>query len=76
MTPKDKAEELLNKYYDEVPYYGQGNDQKHQEAKLCALICVDEIINLPVYFQDYEHGQKDESHLEFWQEVKSEIEKL
>ena len=41
MTAKEKAEELVNKFYNEVRYY--------QRAKQCALIAVDEIRdNLPL----------------------------
>ena len=66
MTAKDKAKELLDKFY-----FG---DIKEYEAKMCALIAVDYIItsnphsnplNTDVY-----------STMDYWQEVKSEIEKL
>lgn len=69
MTPnaKDKAEELLNKFLNPrmvVNIYC---------AKECALICVDEIIketklhDLTIFHH---------SRTGYWQEVKSEIEKL
>jgi hypothetical protein len=54
MTPKEKAKELVDKFYNEVKYY--------EEAKQCALITVDEVIN-------YCHAE----HIEYWQEVKQEI---
>jgi hypothetical protein len=62
MTPKEKAEELVDIYEDRCPQYIKKNT-----AIWCALIAVDEIIdNLPLIsdIQDY------------WQEVKQEIEKL
>ena len=62
MTPKEKAEELVGKYYFQV--------QTLEQQKQCALIAVDEIINNDGFtkFDDY--------LTEYWQEVKKEIEKL
>ena len=59
MKPKEKAKELVDRYYFVDDY--------HSFSKQCALIAVDEIINLD-YFS--EEGR------EYWQEVKKEIEKL
>jgi hypothetical protein len=66
MTPKEKAEDLLSKYYFQV--------QTLVKQKQCALIAVDEILNLKhiVTLRRNMH----EMELEFWQEVKQEIEKL
>ena len=64
MTPKEKAEELVNRFiyrrtdYVEIDY-----------AKQCALIAVDEILDNNLWF-------KDEVNNNYWQEVKIEIEKL
>jgi hypothetical protein len=64
MTPKLKAEELINKYldanYSDLSIYG---------ALSCALIAVDEILN---YLEVYGFS----TQIEYWQEVKQEIEKL
>ena len=38
MTPKEKAEELVNKYWNDIP------DTFFEEAIQCALIAVDELI--------------------------------
>jgi len=57
MTPKEKAEELLDKFSNVALL-------DDYECKLCALIAVDEII----------HEVYDD--LEWWKEVKNEIEKL
>ena len=57
MTPKDKAIELVNKYL-------QIYDGRLQQAKQCALIAVDEILNEPDCSYDY------------WIEVKQEINNL
>jgi len=64
MTPKEKAKELIRKYYT----WGinkEGQSLSWLEAKQCALIAVDEISNI-VLFDD----------LRYWDEVKQEIEKL
>ena len=53
-----------------------------QEAKQCALFCVDEIINNSHLLADYNEAArkgfifKSFSSIEYWQEVKQEIEKL
>ena len=64
MTPKEKAEDLLSKYYFQV--------QTLAKQKQCALIAVDEIMkigwNLPHY--DNQEGYN------YWYLVKTEIEKL
>ena len=63
MTPKEKAKELFDKMYmvdDPMGNYPMCFDT----AKQCALIAVDEII----------HEVYDD--LEWWKEVKQEIEKL
>ena len=67
MTPKEKAKELVDKMHSKM--YSDGI----YDAKQCALICVDEIIeeikewNMSVI--DYQN------RIEYWQEVKQEIEK-
>ena len=67
MTPKDKALELYIKYIDA---YNDRNLQvsDYKFAKLCALITVDEIIDNIV--------DDDKQVLNYWAEVKQEIEKL
>lgn len=64
MTPKEKANELIEKFI-----FINGNSFF---AKDCAIIAVDEILNSnPTWFVD----QMKSTH-KFWQEVKSELEKL
>ena len=66
MTPKEKAKELVDKY----KFY-LGNEQENiKEAKDCALIAVDEILDAIVGTYDFDTLN------EYWQEVKQEIEKL
>ena len=80
MTPRRKAEELVDKYLNQdihFPYIDSEDGQcigagymTHNSAKRCALIAVDEILN-------NENGTLDyESDIEYWQQVKQEIEKL
>ena len=87
MTAKEKAEELIDKFRNEITSF-LGDNMKKINAKKCALVAVDEIINsspLEPNFADWddcggEHryfydAQKTHA-LHFWQEVKKEIEKL
>jgi hypothetical protein len=62
MTPKDQAKELVDKF-DGVGL------QMRNEAIACALICVDEILNINSVDKDIELS-------DYWNEVKEEIKKL
>lgn len=74
MTPKQKAEELVDKYYniDDLLY----ETLSFIQAKQCALIAVDEILKSnpiqPLSFM-LESEALDAAH-QYWQEVKQEIE--
>jgi hypothetical protein len=77
MTPEIKAAQLVNKYFNFIYL-----DLDYEQAKQCALIAVDELIesfnciydasirNIEKY-SGAKYGMKD-----YWQEVKQEIEKL
>lgn len=65
-TPKEKAKELVNKYYNLLLNIANVTNAILY-AKHCALIAVDEILKVP----ELSFNQHD-----FWQEVKTEIEKL
>lgn len=65
MTPKEKSEELYTKYGD--------NLHVHILAKQCALIAVEEIIK---YLTSSLDVQVSLDAVNFWQQVKQEIEKL
>ena len=78
MNYKEKAEELVEKFFSVIPvpdYDEYENPLKtHKErAKQCALICVDEIIKtfIPKSNKKYKCDEID-----YWQQVKTEIEKL
>jgi hypothetical protein len=69
MTPKEKAKELFDKCELSCAGILCFDDDWEALAKLCALIAVDEILKNDTIFL-YVH------HLNFWKEVKQEIEKL
>lgn len=62
MTPIDKARELVNKYL-------QIYDGRVPQAKKCAIICVDEILEAI----DWHEFETPNDIIEWWQEVKTEI---
>jgi hypothetical protein len=79
LTPKEKAEQLTNKFLLSTPITCDIDD-----AKQCALIAVDEIMKAP-FENSYIDLVPDEAEdttwfwdkfTEFWTEVKQEIEKL
>ena len=69
MTPKEKAEELVNKYWDNIP------DIFFEDAKQCALIAVDELIEFTQYCSEF-GGEILGDTKEYWEIVKIEIERL
>jgi len=69
MTAKEKASDLVFICGKSITNL----NMNYQQAKQCALIVVDEIINIG-YWTFMESGGKQEQ--EYWQEVKTEIEKL
>ena len=70
-SPKEKAEELLNKYYTELKEHKGLYDI--ETAKQCALIAIDEIKE-----QLITNLSNDISgiHAIYWEKVKQKIEKL
>ena len=74
MSPKEKAQEIVNKYilYTEKYVDGWIESDLHS-AKFCALIAVDEISWI---LNEISHNTNIESEMYFYQEVKQEIEKL
>ena len=63
MTPKEKAEELVDKFLQYTP---ADSELEYPYAKQCALIAVEQI--LEIIFSDYDW--------QYWNEVKQELEKL
>jgi len=76
MTPKEKATKLFDKFRVKVHDRDGTSAMNGFEAKQCARIAVDEII------YGYEFDSLDIEHkrimdnINFWDEVKQEIEKL
>jgi hypothetical protein len=64
--PKEKAEELYQKFYNNYGYYGMPADAIIHSKK-CALIAVDEIIEIIPKNNGWE------SILDYWKEVRNEI---
>ncbi len=75
MTPKQKAEDLYAKYEDVNHMFHKYNnvDDIINHAKESALIAVDEIIKALPPFQ---YGLEFVAKIEFWKNVKNEIENL
>ena len=79
MTPKEKAEELFDKFRVKVHDRDGTSAMNQFEAKQCALIAVDEMIEIYVSAcvamgMSKEDAEKQES--KYLQEVKQEIENL
>ena len=70
MTPKEKAKELFDKYFDEMLSFGFYLTNR-QISKI-ALIAVEEIKEA-IFWHPFESPNFE---LEYWQEVKQEIENL
>lgn len=66
MTPKEKAKELFDKYQI------AGSQWYVDTTKKYALIAVDEIIEAI----DWHYYETPNNEIQYWEEVKQEIEKL
>jgi hypothetical protein len=71
MTPKEKAEDLFITFYQRYPDVIYTDEGAKIEAKFCALFCVDEILN-NYYKNHFKTGKK----IDYWIEVKNELNKL
>jgi hypothetical protein len=72
MTPKEKAEELVDKFRNEITSF-LGDNMKKINAKKCALVAVDELIKIH-YLLTTTHDTSPS--INYWKEVKQELEKL
>lgn len=77
MTPQEKAKELIDTYIDIENYKNLNLDlfcdecgMNEQPAKYCAIIAVDEIL------KEIDNTTLSLVQTEYWQEVKTQIEKL
>jgi hypothetical protein len=71
MTPKEKAKELVDKFRNRSIELGHSHSQLLAEAN--TLIAVDEILDDDMYGMEEEYFEK---RIEYWKEVKQEIERL
>lgn len=71
MTPKEKAQQLLWKYLPLID--GWTSPRKTELAKKLALVCVDECIKSANLMDG---GFSFEKEIEFWKQVKVEINNL
>lgn len=79
MTPKEKADELVHKMYAVMS--GSVSEVTKSFAKKCAIVAVDDILNCDLLYpqakKDILWGLKpNRTELEYWFEVKKEIEKI
>jgi hypothetical protein len=68
MTPKEKAKELYGEYF-----YNAYLELKQNKSKQCALMTVDKIMSALTYLP---YGLNYLNQINYWDEVKQEIEKL
>jgi hypothetical protein len=65
MTPKEKAEELVNLYQSTLILFDEDID-----SKKCAILVANEFLDYDMMDMSEEYFEK---HIEFWQQVKQEI---
>jgi hypothetical protein len=68
MTPKEKANDLFDKMHWSMPHPSTTNAETYIISKRCAIVAVDEILSAVWINLDNE--------VDYWQEVKQEIENL
>ena len=69
MTPSEKAIDLVRDMEFEIPYVHDPTEPQGDDiAKKCALIAVNEIISIKLLWY-----QKDTKELDYWNDVKKEI---
>jgi len=66
MTPKEKAQQLVEQFSSVLMH-----DEVYEDSIKCALVAVDEVIEAL-----HEHHWQNRLIINYWQEVKQEIEKL
>jgi hypothetical protein len=74
MTPKEKAIELINKFYG-LPTGNTNRCVDWLTATESALITVDEILSLMIKFHN-RHIEDNSNEIIFWELVKEEINKM
>ena len=72
MTPKEKAEELVNKYWEYLRADLMYAEDAKEDAIQCSLIAVDEILS-EFMFADSDYSNR---RYKYYQEVKKELEEM
>jgi len=73
MTPHEKAKDIYQKMFDNMPHPNETNAAVFLITKQCALIAVDEMLT---WFKAHSYSNKNYDAFVFYNEVKQEIEKL
>lgn len=80
MTPEEKAEELVNEiFYQPLTLHlnlSNNSRQMWDYAKLCALACVDEVLNGEITAYPNQKIERGQVFIKFWNEVKTSITNL
>lgn len=66
MTPKEKALDLVEQFASVLMH-----DEFYEDSVMCALVAVHEVIEAL-----HEHHWQNRLTIDYWEEVKKEIEKL
>jgi hypothetical protein len=74
ITAKQKAWKLFNKYYSYLKANLMYDEEAVEDAKVCALIAIDEILDLNLGLSNCDENNWDID--KFYLEVKQEIKKL
>lgn len=75
MKAKEKAKDLVNKFYPRATSYSLDRKNQNENAKQCALISVDEILDS--YTNEKSNGFIiSDKIIPYWEEVKQEITNL
>ena len=70
MTPKEKAKELFDSMFDEMPHPSTTNAETYIISKRCAIVTVNKII------EAIDELECKNSKYDYWVEVQQEIENL
>ena len=77
MKESEKAKELVEKFYTNMENTTELYQSEYKLlAKQCAFICVEEMIKIVPSVYLTTDGEVDSGHSQYYQNVKTEIEKL
>ena len=76
MSPKEKAKELFNKYWDLLAMHNVLH--RRLFTKYCAIIAVENILNVvnDIWMDSFTTGESENKFYNYWKQVKEELEKL